>query len=74
MAIFRIFLSTVGPPLLVDLAASNIEELLREAAFSRFIAGNMAEADEDGSLAAVMIQTSRIQCAVETTLNSPSMY
>jgi hypothetical protein len=60
--------------MLVDLDAANIHELLRETACSRFIAGNMVEPDEDGCLAAIMIQTSRIQCAVETGLATPCLY
>lgn len=74
MAIFRICISTAIPPLVVDLAANNIQELAYEAATSRFLAGSMAVPDQDGCYAPVMIQTSRIQCAFETQIDPIVLY
>lgn len=67
MASFRICLVGSSQPLLVDLSASSIDELVREAAASRFLAGHMVEPDEHGCLPGVMIQTSRIQVAFEVS-------
>jgi hypothetical protein len=65
MATFCICLSTTSPQLLVELPAANIDELVQDAATARFLAGIMAQPDENGWFRGVMIQTSRIQCAYE---------
>lgn len=65
MAAFRICLMGQHQPLLVDLAADNIRELVEEAAHNRFLTGHMVEPNEDGLCLAVMIQTNRIQAAFE---------
>ena len=65
MATFCICLSPPSSQLLVDLPAATIDELVAVASTSRFLAGNMAQADGEGCFPGVMIQTSRIQYAFE---------
>lgn len=65
MATFRICLTGSSQPLLVDLPASDVAELAQIASSSRFLSGNMAEADEHGVCPGIMIATGRIQCAFE---------
>ena len=65
MATFRIHLTGTAKPLLVDLSASNIEELGQDVTCSRFLVGHMVEPDEDGVCPGVMIQTNRIQAVFE---------
>jgi hypothetical protein len=64
MATFCICLSATNK-LLVDLAAANIDELIHEVSFSRFISGSLVEPDSDGVYAGVMIQTNRIMAAYQ---------
>lgn len=65
MATFRVHLIGSNQPLLVDLPAANIADLIALASRTKFISGMMAEADEDGVCCGVMFQTCRIQLAVE---------
>jgi hypothetical protein len=65
MATFCICLSAPSSQLLVDLPAATIDELVMDASTSRFLAGNIARADEEGCFPGVMIQTSRIQYVFE---------
>lgn len=67
MVAFRLCLVGTSQPLVVDLSAASIEELVQDAASSRFLAGHMVEPDEHGCLPGVMIQTSRIQAAFEVS-------
>jgi hypothetical protein len=62
---FRICLTGSPQPLLIDLPVSSVEELSHAAGSSRFLAGHMAEPNEDGVCPGVMIQTNRIQWAFE---------
>lgn len=66
MATFRIFLTGNNQPLLIDLPAANVADLIDLASRSRFIEGRMAEPDGDGVCCGVMFQACRIQLAVET--------
>lgn len=65
MATFSIHLMGQATPITLDLPCADIEDLASQATTSRFIAGHMAAADEDGVCRRVMIATSRIQCAIE---------
>ncbi|MEM6858615.1 MAG: hypothetical protein AAF559_12150 [Pseudomonadota bacterium] len=65
MATFSIHLMGQSQPISLDLPCADIDELAGEASSSRFIAGHLEVADEDGVCRRVMIATSRIQYAVE---------
>lgn len=65
MTTFRIFLIGNSQPLLVDLPASSVAELINVASCARFIEGVMAVPDEEGVCCSVMMQACRIQLAVE---------
>lgn len=65
MATFRVYLLGNHQPLLLDLPVTSIGELIDLASRAKFIGGVMAEADEDGVCCGVMVQTCRIQLAVE---------
>lgn len=65
MTSFRICLVGNSQPLIVDLPVQDIAELTEQASCVRFLAGHMAEANEDGVCPGVMIQTNRIQLAIE---------
>ena len=67
MATFRVLLVGSNRPLLVDLAAASVSDLIELASSVRFIEGKMAEADEDGVCCGVMFPTCRIQLAVEAS-------
>lgn len=67
MAIFTIHLMGQNQPITLDLPSADIDDLAARSATKRFIVGHMAEADEDGVCRRVMIATSRIQCAIETS-------
>lgn len=64
MATFTIHLMGQAMPITIDLPFADIDELADRAACERFLAGNMAEPDEDGVCRRVMIATNRIQCAI----------
>lgn len=66
MATFRICLMGSAQPLVVDLAAQSIDELVEEASRARFLSGHMVEPDEQGVCPGVMIATGRIQCVFES--------
>ena len=65
MATFTIHLMGQNQPITLDLPCADIDELSSQATTSRFLAGYMAVADEEGVCRRVMIATSRIQCAIE---------
>lgn len=64
MATFCICLSATNK-LLVDLAAADIDELVHEASFSKFISGSLVEPDSEGIYLGVMIQSNRIMAAYQ---------
>ena len=65
MATFRIFLIGNNQPLVVDLPAASVSDLIDLASRTKFVEGVMAEGDEDGVCCGVMFQTCRIQLAIE---------
>lgn len=65
MAIFLIHLMGQHQPIKLDLPCANIDELASEASHTRFLAGHMADADEEGVCRRVMIAAQRIQCVIE---------
>lgn len=66
MATFRVLLIGSNQPLLVDLPAGNVADLIEIASRTKFIEGRMVLPDEDGVCCGVMFQACRIQLAVET--------
>lgn len=62
---FRIFLSGLPQPIIVDLPAGSAEALANLSCAVRFVAGFMTDPDEDGVCPGVAIQTNRIVCALE---------
>lgn len=65
MATFTIHLMGQAQPITLDLPCADVDELSSLATTSRFLAGHMSVADEEGVCRRVMIATSRIQCAIE---------
>ena len=65
MPAFTIHLMGQHQPITLDLPCRDIDDLAEQSARAKFLAGHMAEADEDGVCRRVMIATSRIQCAIE---------
>lgn len=65
MATFTIHLMGQTMPITVDLPADGIDELVDQAAQTRFLVGHLADADGEGVCRRVMIATGRIQCAIE---------
>jgi hypothetical protein len=65
MAAFRVLLIGSNQPLLVDLPASGVSDLIALASHSKFIEGVMVEPDDDGVCCGVMFQSCRIQLAIE---------
>ena len=65
MTSYHIYLIGQAQPLSVYLPFADIDELVEKASRAKFLAGTMAEADEDGVCRRVMIATNRIQCALE---------
>jgi len=65
MATFRVHLIGATQPILVDLPAGNVADLIDIASRTKFVEGRMAEPDEQGVCCGVMFQTCRIQIAVE---------
>jgi hypothetical protein len=65
MAIFQVHLMGQHQPVTIDLPCADIDDLAEQASRAKFLAGHMAEADEDGVCRRVMIATCRIQCAIE---------
>lgn len=65
MATFRIHLMGQHQPITIDLPCADIDDLADQASRTKFLAGHMAEPDEEGVCRRVMIATCRIQCVVE---------
>lgn len=65
MAIFHIHLMGQHQPIMIDLPCADIDDLAERSSRAKFLAGHMAEPDEEGVCRRVMIATSRIQCAIE---------
>ena len=67
MTCFRVFVIGSPLPLDVDLPFEGIPALSEAATRCRFIEGHMAEPDQNGVCAAVLIPTNRIQLIFELT-------
>lgn len=67
MTTFRISLIGVAQPLMIDLPWASVDELAQAATERRYLTGHLAEADESGVYASIMIATGRIQCVIEAT-------
>jgi hypothetical protein len=65
MARFKVFLMGSPQPLRVELPCANILELSHAASHVRFLAGHLAESDENGVCPGVLIATERIHAIVE---------
>ena len=65
MAVFFIHLMGQGQPIKLDMLCADIDELADEASRARFLAGHMAEPDEEGICRRVLIAAQRIQCVIE---------
>lgn len=65
MATFSVHLMGQHQPLRLDLACTDVDALVEQASRVKFLAGFLADPDEDGVCRRVMIATSRIQCAIE---------
>lgn len=64
MGRFRIHMTGVGQPLIVELDADCVNDLAQMATQARFICGNLAEPNEDGCLPSIMIAAGRISAAL----------
>lgn len=65
MATFHIHLMGQPQPVVLDLPCADIDDLAEQSSRAKFLAGCMAQADEESVCRRVMIATSRIQCAIE---------
>lgn len=64
---FQLHLQGKHEPLMVELSCSGIEELAEFASNSRFVIGYLDATDEYGCQPKVMIDASRISCAIEVS-------
>lgn len=67
MAVYQVYLMGHSHPLTLDLPHHDLGDLMVEATRSKFLAGHMTEADNEGVCRGVMFATGRIQCVVEVS-------
>ena len=64
MSRFRVYLTFRSEPIDVDLPFCSLRDLSGLASASRYLEGHLAEPDEEGTFAGVLIPTSRIQLII----------
>jgi hypothetical protein len=67
MASYLVHMIGQRQPINLDLPFSDIEDLMAEASYAKFLVGHLTAADENGIFQRVMISTYRIECVVGPT-------